>query len=297
MADYKLEDLYRLPDWDKPPQRVVSLVPSMTASLFGLGFGDSVVGVTDYCTRPAEKLIDLVRVGGPKTPDLETIAGLSPDLVIVNQEESSKEVVEELLDRGLSVWMVFPKTVQQSIDILRSLLALYHTDKPAIMINTLQMAADYALAALETQKRISYFSPIWMGQEQGVNWFMTFNQDTYLHDVLRMFGGKNVFAGRQRRFPFAADLDLREEDKEAEGDRRYPCVSAAEVVSSAPELILVPDEPYAFSANDRERLFQALADTPAVQNKNVHFIDGSLISWDGVRLGAALQELPEYFRG
>jgi ABC-type Fe3+-hydroxamate transport system substrate-binding protein len=295
MPNYQLEDLYRLPDWDKPPQRVVSLVPSMTASLFGLGFGDSVVGVTDYCTRPAEKLIDLVRVGGPKTPNLQTITDLAPDLVIVNQEENSREAVEELLEHELRVWMVFPKTVQESIDVLRSLLALYHTDRPAIMINTLQMAVDYAVAALETQRKIPYFSPIWMGQEQGVDWFMTFNQDTYLHDVLRIFGGKNVFASRQRRFPFAADLGLEEENKEAVGDRRYPCVSASEVVSAAPELVLVPDEPYAFTGADKEKLFQLLADTPAVKNKNVHFIDGSLISWDGVRLGAALQDIPEYF--
>lgn len=296
MTDYNLAELYRLPDWDKPPSRVVSLVPSLTASLFGLGFGSSVVGITDYCTRPAEKLIDIVRVGGPKTPNLDTIQDLNPDLVILNQEENSRQAVEDLLARGIRVWLVFPKTVQQSIDVLRSLLALYHTDKPAIMINTLQMAVDYALAAAESQPGVPYFSPIWMGNEQGVDWFMTFNADTYMHDVLRMFGGANIFSGRQRRYPLAADLGLEQPELPGpDADLRYPCVTTAEVLAAEPELILVPDEPYTFSGSEKDKLFNLLADTPAVKNKNVHFIDGSLIAWDGVRLGAALQHLPEYF--
>jgi ABC-type hemin transport system substrate-binding protein len=60
-------------------------------------------------------------------------------------------------------------------------------------------------------------------------------------------------------------------------------------------MILVPDEPHKFSSAEKDRLFQKLAETPAVRNKKVHFIDGSLIIWDGVRLGAALQTLPEIF--
>jgi ABC-type Fe3+-hydroxamate transport system substrate-binding protein len=268
----------------------------MTANLFELGFGSSVVGVTDYCIRPAEKLIDLVRVGGPKTPNLDLIKDLEPDLVIVNQEESSREAVEGLLDKGLYVWLVFPKTVQQSMDLLRSLLALYHTDEPALRITTLQMAVDYASAAAESQSGVPYFSTIWMGEEQGVDWFMTFNADTYMHDVLRIFGGLNVFSGRERRYPLAADLGLSEpQQPEGPVDRRYPCVTAEEVVAASPELILVPDEPYAFTGSDKDKLFQLLVDTPAVKNRNVHFIDGSLITWDGVRLGAALQTLPELF--
>ena len=116
-----------------------------------------------------------------------------------------------------------------------------------------------------------------------------------MHDVLRLFGGENVFAERRRRFPLSADLGLSGEEDAAEGDRRYPCVTTDEVLRVAPELILVPDEPYAFKGEEKDKLFQLLADTPAVRNKNVHFIDGSLITWDGVRLGKALQELPELF--
>jgi ABC-type Fe3+-hydroxamate transport system substrate-binding protein len=296
MAEFELEKLFQLPDWEAPPERVISLVPSMTANLFELGFGGSVVGITDYCTRPAEKLLDLVRVGGPKAVDFELIEELKPDLVIVNQEESSPEIVEKLLDDGHNVWMVFPKTVQESIDVLRSLLALYHTDQPVIKINSLQMAVDYAAAAAEMQPKIRYFCPIWVGTDHGLDWYMTFNHDTYMSDVLQMFGGENVFAARKRRYPLAADLGLEQPTEEiGTADQRYPRVTVQEVLDAAPELILIPDEPCQFIDADKENLFRLFADTPAVLNKNVHFIDGSLIIWDGVRLGAAFQTLPEYF--
>jgi ABC-type Fe3+-hydroxamate transport system substrate-binding protein len=241
-------------------------------------------------------LVDLVRVGGPKSIDLGLIEELKPDLVIVNQEENSPQVVEQLLADGHTVWMVFPKTVQESVDVLRSLLALYHTDQPVIKINSLQMAVDYAMAAAETQPKVRYFSPIWVGIDHGVEWYMTFNQDTYINDVLHMFGGENVFANRERRYPLEADLGLDQPAGEDESaDRRYPRVTIQEVIDASPELILIPDDPYQFSDVDKEKIFRLLADTPAVKNKNVHFIDGSLITWDGVRLGAAFQILPEFF--
>ena len=296
MAEYELENLFKIPDWDVPPKRVVSLIPSMTANLFELGFGASVVGITDYCTRPAEKLIDILRVGGPKNADIELIAAQSPDLVILSQEESNPKIVQDLLDHGLNLWMIFPKNIDDSLDVLRNLLALYHTDSQVLKINTLQMAVDYANAAAENQPKTRYFCPIWLGEEQGLDWYMTFNDHTYMADVLRMFGGENIFADRLRCYPLAADLGLGDKNTPDPAlDTRYPRVTAEEIVEASPELILIPDDPYPFTDSDKERLFRLLAKTPAVVNNNVHFIDGSLITWDGVMLGAALQQLPELF--
>ena len=97
-------------------------------------------------------------------------------------------------------------------------------------------------------------------------------------------------------YPLAADLGLETEaDPDLSADRRYPRVTVQEVIDASPELILIPDDPYQFSGADKEKIFQQFAATSAVINKNVHFIDGSLITWDGVRLGAALQKLSEYF--
>ena len=77
-----------------PPKRIVSLVPSMTESLFDLGFGATVVGVTDYCIHPAEGLRGLPRLGGPKNPRLADLCALQPDLVIANPEENTRRAIE-----------------------------------------------------------------------------------------------------------------------------------------------------------------------------------------------------------
>ena len=69
-------------EFTRPPERVVSLVPSMTESLFDLGFGESVVGITDFCVHPQQALQGINRVGGPKNPDVNQIIQLKPDLRI-----------------------------------------------------------------------------------------------------------------------------------------------------------------------------------------------------------------------
>ena len=79
-----------------PPRRVVSLVPSVTESLFELNLGENVIAVTDYCVHPADQVIRLPRIGGTKNPDIPRIISLNPDLVIANQEENRPEDVEQL---------------------------------------------------------------------------------------------------------------------------------------------------------------------------------------------------------
>ena len=64
------------------PERVVSLVPSITESLFALGLGERVVGVTDWCVHPAEAGAGRPKLGGTKDPDVGAIASLAPDLVM-----------------------------------------------------------------------------------------------------------------------------------------------------------------------------------------------------------------------
>jgi len=67
------------------PQRVVSLVPSMTESLFEFGVGERLVGVTEYCISPAEKVAAIPKVGGTKNVNRSLVISLAPDLVIANQ--------------------------------------------------------------------------------------------------------------------------------------------------------------------------------------------------------------------
>ena len=82
-------------------QRIVSLVPSDTYSIYRLGALDRVVARTDYCVEPAGLIERIPAIGGTKNPRLEELISLKPDLVIANQEENSKRDIERLQEAGV----------------------------------------------------------------------------------------------------------------------------------------------------------------------------------------------------
>lgn len=284
------------PELAHPPRRVVSLVPSMTESLFELGFDAAVAGVTDYCSLPAGASARLPRVGGPKDASLERILGLAPDLVIANLEENSKELIEQLVAAGVSVWLGFPKTVRESLDDLWTLERIFRSKNAALQLRLLEDSLKFAQLGLADLPKKRYFCPIWQDVAQdGALWWMTFNRDTYPDDILSLCGGENIFAGRERRYPLEANWGKAAAVAAGQRDVRYPVVSAEEIRAAMPEFILLPSEPYDFQAQDRAKFCALFADTPAVRAGRVICLDGTLITWHGTRLGKALAALPQVF--
>jgi ABC-type Fe3+-hydroxamate transport system substrate-binding protein len=281
----------------RPPQRVVSLVPSVTASLFDLGLGGRVAGVTEFCVYPPEGVARLPKVGGTKNPDVAAIVALNPDLVIANWEENREEDAAALRAGGLPVWVTFPRSAREALNMPWALIRLFDVPQAGHSLAALERSLEVtSLAAAETPPA-RVFCPIWREPrtaEGAAAWWMTGNHATYLHDVLRVCGGENVFAARDRRYPLAADLDPERHPPDAPlpgRDTRYPRVSPAEVAAAAPDVILLPSEPYPFSAADREA-WAAWPAIPAVRAGRVHLVDGSALTWAGTRLALALGELP-----
>jgi ABC-type Fe3+-hydroxamate transport system substrate-binding protein len=276
-----------------PPTRVVSLVPSLTESLFDLGLGASLVGITDYCVRPAKQVAALPRVGGTKNPRPADVLGLTPDLVLANWEENTRGVIGALEASGIPVWVTFPQTVTDALSVLRQVSELWQAPDALVAAETLERSVEWQRAALADEPGTRYFCPIWMDEtESGETWWMTSNHETYVHDLLELMGGTNVFAHRQRRYPLEADLGRRPPEDPGERDTRYPRVSAAEIQEADPALILLPDEPYAFGAPDVTWLTEAFPELSAVRQGRVLSVDGSLLTWHGTRLARALQQLP-----
>ncbi|MGH2620464.1 MAG: ABC transporter substrate-binding protein [Anaerolineales bacterium] len=282
--------------FDQPPRRVVSLIPSMTESLYDMGVGDRLVGITDFCQPKNGTGALLTRVGGTRSPDIETVRRLEPDLVIANREENSRDAVEGLGQVGMTIWLTFPKSTLDALNLLWTLVKLFKLGEQAARVETMARTLDWTDRATTGRLAIPTFCPIWQGEKANQGpWFMTFNYQTYAHDVLAKSGGMNVFAGRMRRYPLEADLGIGEAEEAGERDIRYPRVTLEEVRKSAPDVILLPSEPFAFDENHKILVEGWLADTPAVQSGRVHLIDGSLITWHGTRMGKALSELPVYF--
>jgi ABC-type Fe3+-hydroxamate transport system substrate-binding protein len=240
------------------PRRVVSLVPSMTESLFDLGAGEALVGVTEFCRPPATDRERLAVVGGTRSVDAQAVVRLKPDLVMANQEENSREVVESLEASGLKVWVTFPRSVDEAIQVLWALVRLFRLTHAQAKIQTLELTTAWTARAAAAQLPIATFVPIWEGEEATAGrWWMTVNRGTYVHDLLAICGAANVFADRDRRYPLAADVAGAPSEERAGRDTRYPRVTCEEVLQRAPELILLPSEPYAFGETDALRMAES----------------------------------------
>lgn len=250
---------------ETPPQRVVSLVPSMTESLFDLNLGQLVVGVTKFCTRPADKLVGVPRVGGTKDPNIQQIIDLKPDLVIMNQEENRKEDAEALENAGIPVWVTFPKKVSDVFVMLWNIMYAFEETSMVPRVRLIEQTYDWVLGVTKENedKVCKVFVPIWHKP------LMTFNADTYIHDLLAVCGGTNIFADQ---------ID------------RYPQVGMDAVVAAQPDVILLPSEPFRFTEK-HVASFSEL-DVPAAKKEQIHLVDGALLTWHGTRLAYALNEIP-----
>lgn len=277
------------------PRRIVSLVPSVSASLFDLGLGHAVVGVTEYCVEPAAQVASLPKIGGTKNPDLEAVLRLHPDLVIANQEENTRAGVEAIAAAGVPVWLAFPRTVREAIEDLYTSAQLFRSEAALGRVQMLEQNAELVALTGQGMQPTRYFCPIWQGVEGDQRWWMTFNDDTYPGNVLWWFSGANVFGGRKRRYPLRADLGLEPAEDPGERDVRYPRVTMEEVINAQPEMILLPDEPFPFDDSHVAEMRECFANTPAVRNEQIFRIDGKAITWHGTRLAVALEQLPDLF--
>lgn len=251
-----------------PARRIVSLIPSITETLFALGAGDRVVGCTIYCTEPPEGVATKTRVGGEKNPKLEVIRDLGADLVIANVEENVREHVDTLRAWGIPVHVTYPRSVADGIRLVGELGELLEVGERARALErTLRARYDEVRAAGAGRRPRRVFCPIWRRP------YMTINRDTYVHDMLAVTGGANVFRDEASR---------------------YPTVTLEQVAAANVEVILLPDEPYRFRRVHAED-FAPYPDLPAVRDGRIHLVDGKLLSWYGPRIAEALEVLPPLF--
>ncbi|MCE9571646.1 MAG: helical backbone metal receptor [Deltaproteobacteria bacterium] len=258
------DDLGRDLMFARPPERIVSLVPSDTHSLCALGVGDRVVGRTRYC----HDALAAPEVGGTKDVDVERVIELAPDLVIANQEENARPALEQLAARGVRVLVSLPRRVADAVAHLARLArAVGVAEDPAVVE---LVRRGYALTqGAPPASELAVAVPIWMDP------LMTFNAETYGSDVLTWAGATNVFGDRQRLYPLTADLGKGPAIEASGRDVRYPRITREELAARAPEVIALPDEPHPFTDDDAASL---AASVPAAR---VARIDGKDLFWYG----------------
>lgn len=239
-----------------PPQRVVCLIPSITETIFDLGLGDVLAGVSKFCIHPADGVRNKMKVGGQKDPDLEKIKAIDPDLIIMNREENKPEHIE-FLSRYYKTWVTYPRSFRDAEKLLREIGSVFDikTEACAYADKIKNTVDDMKTKAA---KKIKALYLIWR------NPWMSVNKDTFIHDALSIHGMENVFAENSERYFEVMDKDIQSAD---------------------PDIIILPDEPYRF----REKHITDFAHIPvsAVRNRRIFLADGTYFCWYGTRTARA----------
>ena len=223
----------------------MSLVPSLTEAV-AASAPDVLVGATDWCTHPAD--LDVARIGGTKNPDVAGVIALRPDLVLANEEENRAVDLDALRGAGLQVEVTWVRTVPQGLAELRRVLHLIGVS-PAWLDD-----AEQVWAAPYDGPRRRALIPIWRRP------WMAVGSQTFTGDVLARLGVDNALAGSPERYP-KVDLAL----------------------LPAHDLVVLPDEPYVFTADDGPEAF----DQPCV------LVSGRHLTWYGPSLVEARAALAE----
>ncbi|MEH0936409.1 helical backbone metal receptor [Micromonospora psammae] len=225
--------------------RVVSLVPSLTEAV-AVTVPEVLVGATDWCTRPEG--LDVARVGGSKYPDLDRVLALRPDLVLLNVEENRRADADALAAAGVPVRVTYPRTVAQALTELADLLAaLGVTGEPDWLVAARRAWAPPPVPVAARRAVV----PVWRRP------WVVLGGDTFAGDVLRRLGVVNLYADDPERYP-RPDLDA--------------------LRARNPELVVLPDEPYAFTADDGPEAFPG---TPCA------LVSGRHLTWYGPSLAEA----------
>lgn len=238
--------------------RIVSLVPSLTETLWDLGVGPAVVGVTKFCVHPPEARTSALPVGGTKDPDVAQIRSLRPDLVLADEDENKPEHLDEI--RGFApVHVTRIESVRDAATAIAGIGRLVgrEHDAEAKSQRILERAAELRSVS-QIAPPLRAFVPVWHRP------LMTLGARTYMGDLLATVGIENVFADSPRKY-FECALD--------------------EVRLHRPEAVVLPTEPYRFRGSHCAQFAQAL-DLPL---DRVRLADGEALTWFGTRTATGLE--------
>jgi iron complex transport system substrate-binding protein len=255
------------------PQRIVSLVPSVTELIFALGGEERLAGRTDFCDFPPAAR-DKPSVGGMLAPSLETIVALRADLVIATTAGNREETFNQLARLKLPTYLVDANRVSEVRDVITRLGEL--TGRPSA-VAPLLARLDERIAAV--QKAVS---PYRRPRVLYVLWpepLIVPGRSALVTELIELAGGDSITAT---------------------GDDPYPRYSLEAAVARAPEVILLANHGSQSGAISRDR-WDRLQTLPAIKAGRLHSVAGDLLHRYGPRMLDGLEQLaraihPEAFR-
>ena len=225
--------------------RIVSLVPSITESLFDFGLTEiEVVGRTKFCIHPKTLITNVPVIGGTKNLNLDKIKALKPDLIIANKEENEKLQIEEL-GKYFEIWLTNIENLQDNQNFLTELGILLNKQELALNFNE-KINVIFDSSKELAPKKVAYL--IWK------NPYMTVGSDTFIHEIIEKIGFTNLF----------------------EDSKRYPEISVNQMKEA--EYVFLSSEPFPFQQKHIDELQKELPDSKII------LVDGEAFSWYGTHL-------------
>ena len=229
-----------------PIQRIVSTVPSQTELLHTLGLNQEVVGITLFCVHPQEWFQQKQRIGGTKNLKIDEIKRLSPDIILANKEENTKEQIKELA-QTIPCYVTDVDSFSTAIAMIAEVSELLdQSEKGEKLIASIQ--SNFEQLQQKPTERVVYM--IWY------NPYMTVGGDTFIDSMLAKAGFKNCYHESER----------------------YPEVKIEELKELQPDRILLSSEPFPFQQKHVEELQEQLP------NCKVQLVNGEYFSWYGSKM-------------
>jgi len=256
------DEIGRSVNISEAPQRIVSLAPGITETLFALGLEDKIAGVTTFCDWPAAASTK-TRIGGFINPSIEKIISLQPDLILATADGNRKETVEQLERLGLPVYVTNPSDTKGVLRSIFNIGIITNREKEAgKLVDKLQKRLNAISSRVRHKSKPRVFFQL------GIEPVITAGRGTLINEVIERSGGVNV-AGR----------DI----------ANYPSYSAEGILGASPEIII-----FAPMINDKEftavkKYWRKFEQIPAVKNSNIYPIDANLINRASPRIIEAIE--------
>lgn len=252
---------------DKPPSRIVSLCPSLTEILYFLGLGDRVVGVTRFSNYPKEAC-SKPKVGSYINLNVEKIISLSPDLLVGTVDGNRRETVTLLDQPGIPVFLVNPRDVMETLETIETLGRLCRVaDKARSRTMELRKRIEQVRQKAAYREKPRVFVQI------NLRPIITVNQNTFVHDLICLAGGINIF-----------------------GDEpiTYPKVSLEEVIVRKPQIIIIATMERGGEFDEARKEWMKWKSIPAVKDKRIHLVDSDLVNRPSPRIVEGLEQMAEF---
>jgi iron complex transport system substrate-binding protein len=257
-----------------PPQRIISIAPSVTEILFALDLGERIVGVSSYCNYPPEAKRK-ERVGGYINPSMEKIVALHPDLVIQTADGDLKTFVDRVASLGIPIYITNPRSVTEVMDsILRIGEVTFTSQGAQNLVGSMRQKIQ------DIQRRVQGQPQPRVLHAMSVDPLISSGKGTFVHDLILLSGGKNV----------------------AENARgKHPQLSMEEVMARDPEVILLSAMLSSDSLQEQKKWWQRWREISAVRSGRIYAVEADLILRPSPRIVRGLKEVaralhPELFK-